>query len=662
MNPWLALVLVGTVAAAASGLPALLLPRRPQLGERLSSCCAVLASALGLCGALVAGLQGGSVEASASWSLPGGSLRVGLDGLSALFLLPVFLVPGLAAIYGLGYASSGHGGRGLRVFQGLLCAGMALVVLARNGVLFLCGWELMALSAFLLIATDHQHLPTRRAAWVYLVATHLCTLCLVAVMALLAAPDGSLDWQPAVLAAMPRATAVLVFALALLGFGIKAGLMPVHVWLPAAHASAPSHVSAVLSGVMLKMGVYGLLRVLALLGPLPSGCGVVLLVLAGTTALLAVAATLAQSDLKRLLAYSSIDNLGIVLLGVGLWVLGRSLGRDELVVLGLGGGLFHALSHSLFKPLLFFGAGALLHATGTRELDQYGGLLRRLPRTGGLFLLGAAAISGLPLLNGFAGEFVLYLGLFATAGSASNWLALLGSALLAVLAMVGGLAVVAFVRSSAAAFLGAPRSRAAAEAHEAPASMTAPMAVLALLCLLFGLCPWLLLPLLQHAIDSCSPSTQPLAQLLPFGALSLLAVATGLALLLVLPWLRRRARRGATVPPVGTWDCGYVDASSPRLQYTASSMAQSGARMLGWTVRQRVDRPAPLELFAGARAFAVRALEPLLHGVLVPFLHRLAERCMRLRFLQRGKLQIYLLYIFVALLLLLAASAWAVTP
>ncbi|MBI5853588.1 MAG: hypothetical protein HZB39_21475 [Planctomycetes bacterium] len=546
----------------------------------------------------------------------------------------------------------------MRVQCGVLTAGMALLVLARNGVLFLVGWEAMALAAFLLIATEHDKAPARRAAWVYLVATHLCTLCLAAAIALMAG-GGGLEWRAGAFDALAPERVVLVFALATTGFLIKAGLMPLHVWLPAAHASAPSHVSAVLSGVMLKMGAYGVLRFCALLPPLPATCGLVVAIVAGISALLAVAATLGQSDVKRLLAYSSIENLGIVFCGIGLALVGRSLGITELVVLGLGGGLFHVLNHALFKPLLFLAAGSIVHATGTREIDQLGGLARRMPRTALAFVVGAAAICGLPPLCGFAGEFALYLGLFRAATLDGPWIGALGIALLACLAMVGGLAVVAFVRCTATIFLGAPRSPHAAHAHESPRTVTGTLFVLAALCVAVGLAPWTCVPLLDLAIAPFLPpsGSVSLGALVPFGIVSAIAFATAIAVAGGLLWLRNRARRVAPATArVGTWDCGFVDASSPRLQYTGSSFAQFATRVLGWAVRERRESQAPLELFPAPHAFRRHAREPLLHDGFEPFLHRVAERCTALRFLQRGKLHVYLLYILAVLLLLLAWS------
>ncbi len=658
MTVSLGLVLAGAVAWALNGVPGLVAGRRRALAERLAVLLATGGSVLGCAGALL-GVFGQGGAATATWPVPGLSLAVEIDGLSALFLLPVFFVPGLAAIYDLGYGPSlGSHGRHLRAQLGLLTAGMATLVLARNGVLFLIGWEVMALAGFLLIATEHYKVQARRGAWVYLVTTHLCTLCLVAMVLLLQAPDGSLDWQEAAVAAMDRDRQLVIAALALLGFGLKAGVMPMHVWLPGAHGNAPSHVSAVLSGVMIKMGAYGLLRVVAMLPPLPVAFGITVLVLGATAALLGIAATLAQRDLKRLLAYSSIENIGIVFAGMGLGLLGQAVGDRELVVLGLGAALFHTLNHSLFKPLLFFGAGAVRHSTGTRELDQLGGLWRRMPRTGACFLAGAAAISGLPLLNGFASEFVLYLGLFLAAVRPDPVVAMPAAAVAGAMAMVGGLAVLTFVRSTATVFLGRARSAAAAHAHEAPPSMTVPMIVLATLCAFLGLVPGAVAPLLDGAIATCTHGDAAgIAALVPFGTLS--AVALGCAVLVAagLWWIAAVRRRAGGAPAVGTWDCGFVDAGAPRLQYTGSSFAQLGAHVLAWTVRERRLVPAPSGLFAGPRTFVQRTVEPLLHGVLWPLAHRLADRCSRLRILQRGKVQVYLLYILVVLVVLLAWSA-----
>ena len=663
MSAALALVLAAGAVALVSGLP-LLAPARFARGARRSAAAlAVAAAGLGLAGVLLAWLAG-EARAAHAWTVPGGSLALRLDGLAALFLAPLFVVFGSAAVYGLAYwqPAAPAPGRRLPVFLGLLAGGMVLLLLAGNGVLFLVGWETMALAAFFLIATEHHQAPARKAAWTYLVATHAGTGALFAAFALLPAPGGSLDWEPAAIATLPAGQSGAVFALALVGFGLKAGVMPLHVWLPAAHAKAPSHVSALLSGVMLKMGVYGVVRMAAMLPPQPFACGALVLALGLASALLAAAACLGQGDLKRLLAYSSIENVGIVFIGVGLWLLGRASGEGAWMVLGLGGALLHVLNHGLFKPLLFLCAGSVIHATGTRRIAALGGLARGLPRTAAGFLVGAVAICGLPGLNGFVGEAVLYFGLFHLATATAAVPSLLGGLGVAVLALTGALALAAFVRAFGAVFLGHPRSAAARAAHEAPAAMTGPMALLAALCLLAGLLPFAVAPIVDRAVAAAVPggAARGLNELAPLRAFAAAALATALLIVVGHLLLRRRAA-GDAIAHAGTWDCGYADPSSPRLQYTASSFAQFLLRLLAWAVPRRLQAPPPMELFPAPARFQQSMRETLLQGVLLPFCQRWADRCARLRILQQGNVHLYLLYILVVLLVLLGWSvvdAW----
>ncbi len=652
MTTALTLVLVASGLWAASGLPTLVARHR-----WLPALLGALASAIGLTGALLA-LLGGAVTATAAWTVPFGNLSLGLDGITAWFLLPVFAVPAIAAVYGVGYwrPAVGAPGQRLPLVFGLLVASLVLLLVARNAILFLFGWEGMAVCAFLLVGTEHRDPACRRAAWVYLVATHLGTLCLCAAFALLPATAGRLDWSAQAFAGLTPSHTLLVFGLALAGFGLKAGLMPLHFWLPAAHANAPSHISALMSGVMIKMGVYGVVRMLLLLPPLPEWCGLVLLGLGLLSALAAVAATLGQDDLKRLLAYSSIENIGIIFMAMGLAATARATGQAGLVALGLGAALLHTLNHSLFKSLLFCAAGAVIHGTSTRRLDALGGLAAAMPRTAFAFAMGAAAVAGLPLWNGFPAEYLVYRGLFeAVARPDAPTAGALAVAAVAGLAIVGGLAAVAFVRCTGAVFLGRPRSAAALHAHEAPASMTRGMLVLATLCVAVGVGPVLLRPLLHGAVVgqmglSAGTVASAFATLTPFSAIAgaCLVVLVGLA-----TWLRRRA---PVARPVGTWDCGYADAAGPRLQYTAGSLAQFSAQMLRWFVRDTRRDPDVAGLFPQPARFERTPRELLLDGVLFPGLRRVADWCAALRILQRGKLQIYLLYI---LLVLLSLLLWA---
>ncbi|HLF93049.1 MAG TPA: proton-conducting transporter membrane subunit, partial [Planctomycetota bacterium] len=402
----LALVLWGCGLAASSGVPGCLMDRRSRIGQGVATLLASLGAATGLTGAVRCLVSGETVSLEGTWSLPWGSPALRLDPLAAFFLVPVFLIPALGSLYGQEYwRQSEHqdNGRRLRFFYGLLCASMGVVVLARDAVLLLIAWEIMALSAFFLATTEDEDPAACRSGWIYLVATHLGTICLISLFAFLQRTTGSTALVP-IADGMTSEAVTLLFLLTLLGFGFKAGLMPLHVWLPGAHANAPSHVSAVMSGVMLKMGIYGIVRMTGLLPRVAPWHAGLLLAVGAVSAVLGGVLALAQSDLKRTLAYSSIENIGIIALGLGLALLGRSVHRADWMALGLSGALLHVWNHSLFKSLLFFNAGAVIHAAHTREIGRLGGLSRRMPRVAALFMVGAGSICALPGLNGFVSE------------------------------------------------------------------------------------------------------------------------------------------------------------------------------------------------------------------------------------------------------------------
>jgi hydrogenase-4 component B len=671
----LLLLVAAAAVCGASGIPALILGRTSDRGQLAAAILAVAGSALGLAGVALFLIDGGAAAVSVPWSIPDASLSIALDGLGSLFLVPVFLVSGLGAIYGLGYwrqSENPANGRKLRVFYGLLTGGMVLLVLARSSVLFLVGWEVMALAAYFLVATDDRQASVRQAAWVYLVATHLGTMGLLALFALLRGASGSVEWAPIAAGSLGEGKASAIFLLTLFSFGLKAGIMPFHVWLPAAHASAPSHVSGLLSGVMIKMGIYGILRITGYLPQPPLWWGALLVVLGAISGLIGVAAAIGQRDLKRMLAYSSIENVGIITLGMGLALLGRATGAREWVALGLGGALLHILNHGLFKPLLFLCAGSVIHRTHTRELDALGGLAKSMPVTFLGFVVGAGAICGLPALNGFMSELLVYLGLFKAALSDSLAPRLLGALAVAGLAMMGALAVACFVRALGAVFLGTGRSDRTTHAVESPASMKIAILLLALGCLALGLAPLSVAPLLDGAIRSWGEqggAPMKLSELAPLGVAGLLALgvvvlaglcglflhlrsATGKAPAMAMPV----ASASPGTAPLGTWDCGYADPSSPRLQYTASSMGEMLAGLFRWAVRLKESRPPPLSTFPANERYESQVTEPLLDGCLHPFFAKWAERFSRLRILQRGNVQIYLVYILVTLVLVIA---WA---
>jgi formate hydrogenlyase subunit 3/multisubunit Na+/H+ antiporter MnhD subunit len=622
--------------------------------DRLPMTAGAAAALLGLAGALLVlpgGLQGELVFRLAGWRA---SLEV--DALSAAFLLPLQIVAGLGFLYGRDYwpldAAKGTG-RWLRCSFALLAAGMTLVFTARQGVLFLLAWEFMAMSALLLIATEHERPEVRRGAWVYLACTHVGTVLLTLMVLLLAQRLGGTNWYAGGALRQPGLDAGILL-LALAGFGFKAGLAPLHFWLPAAHAGTPSNGSALLSAVMLKAGVYGFLRVASLLPPVPHLGGAVMAA-GGVTALYGVGCALAQRDFKRLLAYSSVENLGVVFLGVGLGLAGRAAGNPWVAALGFGAALFHVWNHAVFKSLLFLGSGALLHATGTRDLERLGGLAARMPRTALVLFPGVLAAAALPPCNGFAGEWLLYRGLFAPLARQGAWAEGLA---LAALAFTGGLAALAFAKFFGFAFLGEPRGPEAAAAHDPGPWMLGPMAALAGLCLALGLGAPLLLPLLDRVLAVLNPGAAPQ---LAAGLTWDMALLSGLSALLLLlagaaaAWLRR-SRQQATAPGVprpGTWDCGYARPTA-RMQYSASSFVQGwGEHVPGLRLRARRLRP----LFPKTMAVGTEFRDVVGDEQVAPGTGRLADRLLRFRSLQQGHLPVYLLYI---LLTLVAVFLWLI--
>ncbi|MEO8054502.1 MAG: proton-conducting transporter membrane subunit [Acidobacteriota bacterium] len=588
----------------------------------------------------------------APWRVPGGEVLLRLDALSAAFLLVVFLVSGLGAVYGLGYWSASEQPRSagrLRFFYALMTVGLAVVTLAAHGLLFLLAWELMAVSAFFLVATDDALAEVRRAAWVYLVATHAGAACLFAAFALLRAETGSFEIQK--IALSPAAS--VVFLLAVVGFGVKAGIVPFHFWLPEAHANAPSHVSALMSGVMLKAGIYGLLRFSSLVDVPPLWWGLLVSGLGAVSAVAGIAMASGQTDIKRALAYSSIENMGIVWLGIGLALAGRALGQPAWVTLGFCGALFHVFSHACFKSLLFFGSGGIVHAARTRNMERLGGLARRMPVTAGLVLVGALAACGLPLFNGFIGEWLIALGLFGTlrANSPGGWVLAFGAP---ALALAGALALASFVRIVGVTFLGAPRSPEASAAHEASIFMTVPMAILAAACLGLGLWPAAVLPVLNAAEGawlggSVDPGFLAVSLALPVRALAALALVlggVGACLAAVLPRSPRRAP---------TWDCGYA-ATTARVQYGSSSFGAAIASLLpGFLAPSPVAEP-PVGVFPVSATFRTEAADPFGERLYEPFVGRWAVRLVRLHRLQSGRLTLYLVYVFLTVLVTLAWS------
>jgi formate hydrogenlyase subunit 3/multisubunit Na+/H+ antiporter MnhD subunit len=655
-----ALAIAAVALASASGLPGLVAWRRPVLGQRLSTAALCLAAALGMTAALPVLAGAAPFVARVAWHQPHASLAFRLDPLSALFLVPVLLVPALGSVYGLAYWPQDRlGARAVRLqlWYGLVTGSMALVLLADNAMLFLFAWEVMAVGGFFLVRSDPDRKDAQKAAWVYLGAAHVGTFAVFAFFSIVGSARGTFDFAAWHHLRSTGAAAAWLWTLALVGFGLKAGLVPLHFWLPGAHAAAPSHVSALMSGVLLKTGVYGILRTTGFFESPPASWGVALLVLGGVSGVLGVALALAQHDLKRLLAYHSVENIGIITMGAGLALLGRARGEPALVLLGFGGATLHVVNHALFKSLLFLGAGSVQHAAGTRDIERLGGLSRAMPWTAGLFLVGAAAISGLPPLNGFVSEWLVLLGSLRALELPAGDRAAFAVLVTPVLALVGSLATACFVKVQGAVFLGNPRTAEAAAAHESPRAMLVPMGVLAAACLAIGALPALLLPALARGAASWSglpesalagPAAAASASALQVTSVAL--VLAGLAALLVLA--RRRLGPGVA-PGAETWACGYAYPTA-RMEYTGSSFAQILNQGFRWVLFPRVRFQPPRGPFPVSARFSTEPREAVLDLTILPGVRSFGAAASRVRGVLAGGIHFYALLVLATLVVILA--------
>ncbi len=640
------IILLGIAGFFASGLIGMVGDRHQDWSHRFSAILAAVSSLCGLGGAFGILLDAPVESLAGPGPAPAMAINLTLNPLAAFFLVPIFLIGGLSSIYGLEYwRQSRHPrtGRKLRFWYAILIVGMALLVLCANSICFLMAWELVALGSFFLIATEDQKPASRQAAWIYLVATHVSTLLLVVLFILLRIFSGSFLLRPLAPGQAGAGIQTAMFLLALTAFGIKAGMMPLHFWLPDAHANSPSHVSATLSGVTIKMGIFGLLRLLPLLPARPLGWGLLLMALGMTSAFLGVLWAIGQHDLKKLLAYHSVENIGIILLALGLALIGETYHQPVWIVLGMGGCLLHVWNHGLFKSLLFLSAGGVIHSARTREIDSLGGLAKSMPITAGLFLIGAVAICGLPPLNGFVSEWFIYMGLLHTI----TVLTILGFAAV-ILAMVGALAAACFTKAYATVFLGSARS-ASCHGHEAGPAMYRPMLILALGCLGIGIGPEFIAPLLDHVIHNwIHIPLPPLGTLIPLSTLALVNIS--LISAVVIGFGLQKFLRSARPGP--TWACGYARPSS-RMQYTAASLAQMLLGIFRPLLRQWRHAPRISGVFAGSGELEAHVDDPVLQDVLKPGWRWVQNLLANGRIFQQGRIQSYLLFMLLALLILL---------
>jgi hydrogenase-4 component B len=591
-----------------------------------------------------------------------------VDALSAFFLAVVNLGGAAASLYALGYGRHEESpGRVLPFFPAFL-AGMNIVLLAADAFTFLFAWEFMSLSSWALVMAHHRRPGNAAAGYLYLLMASIGTLALLFAFGLLAGPAGGYPFDAIRQAAPGGALPALVLVLALVGAGSKAGLVPLHVWLPLAHPAAPTHVSALMSGVMTKVAVYGFVRIaFDLLGPPAWWWGAVVALVGGITAAMGVLYALLQNDLKRLLAYSTVENIGIVFIGLGLALAFEANAMTGAAALALTAALLHAFNHSLFKSLLFFGAGAVLVATGERDMDRLGGLIHRMPRTALAFLVGSAAISALPPFNGFVSEWLMFQAILLSPALPQWLLKFLVPAVGALLALSAALAGACFVKAFGITFLGRARSPVAQQAAEADRWSLAAMYILAGLCLLAGILPGYVIDALAPVIQAMTGATLPRQDELDW--LTIVPIAqsrssyNGLLLFLFIAlaalvaaqaihrWASAAVRRSAA------WDCGFPDAS-PATQYSGGSFSQPIRRVFGSVVfraREEVRMPPPGDATPARLRVSLRDLPwDVFYAPTARLVGFVAERLNALQFLTiRG----YLTLVFGALVALLTVLA-----
>jgi hydrogenase-4 component B len=670
--PALALILALIAALLALAIITIVLPRSPIAGRLVYGGSAAVTAALAIA-ATATLLEAGSTPATLS--LPLGVPWIGahfrLDALSAFFLAVVNAGAAAASLYGIGYGRHEHAPERVLPFFPAFLAGMSMVIAADDAFTFLLSWEFMSLASWALVMAHHEDADNAHAGYVYLTMASFGTLALLLAFGVLAGPDGGYDFA-AIRARDPSTlSSGVVLALVVLGTGSKAGLVPLHVWLPLAHPAAPSHVSALMSGVMTKVAIYGFMRlVFDLLDEPQWWWAVVVLTLGAVTAVLGLLHAILERDLKRLLAYSTVENVGVIFIALGLALAFKANDMRMAAALATSAALFHVLNHAAFKSLLFFGAGAVLSATGKRDMEALGGLIGRMPMTSFAFLAGAAAISALPPLNGFVSEWLIFQAILVSPDLPQWGLKFLVPAVGAMLALSAALAAACFVRAFGITFLGRPRSPAAAGAVEVDRISTGVMLALAAACVLTGILPGLVVDALAPAVALVTEGgalavqrTLPWLSLVPIApdkssyngliVLAFIAISGSLAAFAVHRLASRETRRAAP------WDCGFPD-PSPATQYSAGSFAQPIRRVFGplvFRARETVDMPRPGELRSARHAIVVRDLIwDNMYARVAKAVNFAAERLNRLQFLTIRR---YLTLVFAALVgLLIVLAIW----
>ena len=592
-----------------------------------------------------------------------------IDRISAFFIIVVNITVFVGFLYARGYLKPYYGTRNalrfsIHYFSYLwLWLSMILVVMIRDGIAFLIAWELMALSSFMLVIFDAEDRITMKTGISYLIQMHAGMFFILVSFLVVEKETGQMSFD-ALKTYFSSHSNLPLFLLFFIGFGIKAGFVPLHTWLPQAHPAAPSHVSGVMSGVMIKMGIYGIIRVLMSVQSGILGIGIIMLAVSIVSGLYGVMMAIMQHDLKRLLAYHSIENIGIIGIGIGLGMIGSASGNTTLSLLGFSGGMLHVLNHSLFKSLLFFNAGSVYQSAHTRNIEELGGLMKRMPYTAGLFLLGSLAICGLPPFNGFISEYLIYIGMFKSLPSAGLNQSIILLLSITGMVLIGGLAVFCFTKVFGIAFLGEPRSEKASHASEAARSMIMPQLISAAFILLIGLASFLVIKPLFKTVSEAfiipyteivsSPSVSSLSQISILGGIFVILTAV----ILLYRYYHLRSR---TVSAGPTWGCGYT-AGNYRQQYTSTSYSYNYNHLAKPLLQTKkiMEDIGEDEIFPAGRTFEQHsddAFKKILIDKPVDWFSSLLKN---IAVMQTGEIRHYILYAFIFMLLILLLTLFKV--
>jgi formate hydrogenlyase subunit 3/multisubunit Na+/H+ antiporter MnhD subunit len=620
------------------------------------------------------------VALTTSWSIPvlagsapsaeiplftpagGTSVVLVIDSLGAYFTVVINITVLIGFLYARGYLEPYRAGMNalrfsIHYFSYLwLWLSMVMVVMIRDGLPFLIVWEIMALSSFFLVIFDAEDRSIMKTGISYLIQMHVGMFFILVAFLLVQKDTGRMSFD-ALGEYFSGNRNLPLFLFFFIGFAIKAGFIPLHTWLPDAHPAAPSHVSGVMSGVMIKMGIYGILRVVASMQSDLLIAGVVILILSLVSGVMGVMMAIMQKDYKRMLAYSTIENVGIIGLGIGLGMTGQAIGNHSLAMLGYAGGLLHVLNHSLFKSLLFFNAGSVYHAVHTRNMEQTGGLMKRMPWTALLFLTGSLAICGLPPFNGFISEYLIYMGMINSLSGATLMHSIMIVVSIVGLSLIGGLAVFAFTRVFGVVFLGEPRSEQAGHATEVRRSMLIPQIVSVALVLFIGLgSPLIVKPVFGIAGNALNIGTQPLLTGASTANLSQISLAGGIFVVtLVALLLYRRYHLSRRIVETGpTWGCGYT-ASTPKQQYTATSYAYNYNHIAKPVLqtRKEIDEIGAEEVFPRKRKFVQHSDDLFRRNLVDRPVDLVSGLLKRIAVMQTGQIRHYILYAFVFMILVM---------